>query len=671
MQQGLALHRQQRLGSGVGQRAHALAPACGPQHRRDLPRRRARVHWRTFGCGMSVFGRPGDDKWSTFAFGCGMSAFGRPGGDRWRTFAFGCGMSAFGRPGGAHGRAPRCSAWRNTVVAPDRAGKASRSGCALPEWSAPKLHTCTSSVAARCSGQVCAHRCDCASVPGPARMWRGGRGAPGAGGGAWGVGGDTSSTVAVTPPRPCAVAANPWNNWPTGCNPAARAASMQAPPSRGASGSHACARRQPWRSAVRCSPCMACNTRASPAHRRSAPALQPALKCRVFPAHQSPMANIQPHPQMANAIRALAMDAVQQANSGHPGAPMGMADMAVALWGQHLKHNPADPRWFDRDRFVLSNGHGSMLLYALLHLTGYDLSIDELKNFRQLHSKTAGHPEVGLTPGVETTTGPLGQGIANAVGFALAEKLLAAELNRAGHVVVDHHSYVFLGHASLMEGVSHEAVALAGVWKLHKLIALSDDNGISIDGQVTPWFADNTPLRFVACGWNVIGPIDGHDADKVASAIAEAKKQTERPALIVCKTRIGQGSPNRANSAKAHAEPLGAEEVALARADLGWTSAPFVVEPDIYAAWDGRAKGQSAQAQWNERFAAYGQAFPALAAEFRRRMQGQLPAHFEPLAAGIERAADGKRETVASRRASQLALQAFTAQLHELLRSST
>ncbi|MCW5234963.1 transketolase [Verminephrobacter eiseniae] len=382
------------------------------------------------------------------------------------------------------------------------------------------------------------------------------------------------------------------------------------------------------------------------------------------------MADIQPHPQMANAIRALAMDAVQQANSGHPGAPMGMADMAVALWGQHLKHNPADPRWFDRDRFVLSNGHGSMLLYALLHLTGYELSIDELKNFRQLHSKTAGHPEVGLTPGVETTTGPLGQGIANAVGFALAEKLLAAEFNRAGHVVVDHHSYVFLGDGCLMEGVSHEAVALAGVWKLHKLIALYDDNGISIDGQVTPWFADNTPLRFVACGWNVIGPIDGHDADKVASAIAEAKKQTERPTLIVCKTRIGQGSPNRANSAKAHGEPLGVEEVALARAELGWTSAPFVVEPDIYAAWDGRAKGQSAQARWNERFAAYGQAFPALAAEFRRRMQGQLPAHFEQLAAGIELAADGKRETVASRRASQLALQAFTAELPELLGGS-
>src|SRR6218665_963373 len=300
-----------------------------------------------------------------------------------------------------------------------------------------------------------------------------------------------------------------------------------------------------------------------------------------FPRTPKPMANIQPHPQMANAIRALAMDAVQQANSGHPGAPRGMADMAVALWGQHLKHNPADPRWFDRDRFVLSNGPGSMLLYALLHLTGYDLSIDEFKNFRQLHSKTAGHPEVGLTPGVETTTGPLGQGIANAVGFALAEKLLAGEFNRAGPVGGDDHRYVFLGDGCLMEGVSHEAVALAGVWKLHKLIALYDDNGISIDGQVPPWFAENPPLPFVACGWNVIGPIDGHDADKVASAIAEAKKQTERPTLIVCKTRIGQASPNPPNTPKTHANPPGAEQTPPPRQKAARTPPPHRLQgPD-------------------------------------------------------------------------------------------
>ena len=259
--------------------------------------------------------------------------------------------------------------------------------------------------------------------------------------------------------------------------------------------------------------------------------------------------------QMASAIRALAMDAVQAANSGHPGAPMGMADMAVGLWARHLKHNPTNPQWFDRDRFVLSNGHGSMLIYSLLHLTGYDLPMSELKNFRQLHSKTAGHPEVGVTPGVETTTGPLGQGITNAVGFALAEKLLAAEFNRDGHAIVDHNTYAFLGDGCLMEGISQEAISLAGAWKLNKLIALYDDNGISIDGQVAPWFADNTALRFVSAGWNVIGPIDGHDADKVADAIAEAKKQTERPSLIICKTHIGKGSPNRANTSTAHGSP--------------------------------------------------------------------------------------------------------------------
>jgi transketolase len=270
------------------------------------------------------------------------------------------------------------------------------------------------------------------------------------------------------------------------------------------------------------------------------------------------MANQQ---QMANAIRALSMDAVQQANSGHPGAPMGMADMAVALWGDHLQHNPSNPHWANRDRFVLSNGHGSMLIYSVLHLTGYKLPIEELRNFRQLHSKTAGHPEVGITPGVETTTGPLGQGITNAVGMALAEKMLAAEFNKADHKIVNHHTYVFLGDGCLMEGISHEAVALAGAWKLNKLIALYDDNGISIDGQVAPWFIDNTPQRFAACGWNVIDAVDGHDAAAVSAAIASAKHSADKPTLIVCKTAIGKGSPNRAGTSKAHGEPLGAEEI--------------------------------------------------------------------------------------------------------------
>ena len=382
------------------------------------------------------------------------------------------------------------------------------------------------------------------------------------------------------------------------------------------------------------------------------------------------MANTQQSQQMANAIRALAMDAVQQANSGHPGAPMGMADMAVGLWARHLKHNPTNPQWFDRDRFVLSNGHGSMLIYSLLHLTGYDLPMSELKNFRQLHSKTAGHPEVGITPGVETTTGPLGQGITNAVGFALAEKLLAAEFNRDGHAIVDHNTYAFLGDGCLMEGISQEAISLAGAWKLNKLIALYDDNGISIDGQVAPWFADNTALRFVSAGWNVIGPIDGHDADKVADAIAEAKKQTERPSLIICKTHIGKGSPNRANTSKAHGEPLGAEEIKLTRETLGWTAEPFVIPEDVYAGWDAKASGQKAEAAWNDRFAAYSKAFPELAAEFTRRMKGELPAQFAQVAVDTVVAAHTKGETVASRKASQLALEAFTAALPELLGGS-
>jgi transketolase len=379
------------------------------------------------------------------------------------------------------------------------------------------------------------------------------------------------------------------------------------------------------------------------------------------------MANTQ---QMANAIRALAMDAVQQANSGHPGAPMGMADMAVALWGQHLKHNPKNPHWADRDRFVLSNGHGSMLIYALLHLTGYDLPIGELKNFRQLHSKTAGHPEVGVTPGVETTTGPLGQGVTNAVGMALAEKLLAAEFNRDGHAIVDHHTYVFLGDGCLMEGISHEAAALAGAWKLNKLIALYDDNGISIDGQVQPWFADNTSLRFVSYGWNVIGPINGHDPEVVAKAIADARTQTERPTLIICKTRIGQGSPNRANTAKAHGEPLGAEEIKLTREALEWPHAPFEIPGEVYADWDAKTRGQSAETAWNDSFAAYAAAYPELAAEFKRRMAGDLPKAFAQVAVDAAVAAHSKAETVATRKASQIALEAFTAALPELLGGS-
>ena len=379
------------------------------------------------------------------------------------------------------------------------------------------------------------------------------------------------------------------------------------------------------------------------------------------------MANAQ---QMANAIRALAMDAVQQANSGHPGAPMGMADMAVALWGQHLSHNPVNPHWANRDRFVLSNGHGSMLIYALLHLTGYDLPLQELKNFRQLHSKTAGHPEVGITPGVETTTGPLGQGITNAVGMALAEKLLANEFNRDGHAVVDHHTYAFLGDGCLMEGISHEACALAGAWKLNKLIALYDDNGISIDGQIAPWFVDDVSQRFNAYQWNVIGPIDGHNPDKVAQAIAQAKLETQRPTLIICKTHIGKGSPNRANTAKAHGEPLGADEIALTRAALGWEHGPFEIPAEVYADWDAKAAGAAREAEWNERFAAYQAAHPELSAEFVRRMAGDLPKHFAQVAVDTVVAAHTKQETVASRKASQLALEAFTAQLPELLGGS-
>jgi transketolase len=383
------------------------------------------------------------------------------------------------------------------------------------------------------------------------------------------------------------------------------------------------------------------------------------------------MANTQ---QMASAIRALAMDAVQQANSGHPGAPMGMADMAVALWGDHLRHNPKNPHWLNRDRFVLSNGHGSMLIYALLHLTGYDLPIDELKNFRVLHSKTAGHPEVGVTPGVETTTGPLGQGITNAVGMALAEKILASEFNRIDgdviHNVVDHHTYAFMGDGCLMEGISHEACSLAGAWKLNKLIALYDDNGISIDGQVAPWFADNTPERFKAYGWNVIGPIDGHDAVVVSNAIASAKLSTDKPTLIVCKTSIGKGSPNRADTAKAHGEPLGAEEIALTRAAIHWTHAPFEMPKEVYADWNAASRGKAQEAEWNTAFAAYKAAHPDLAKELLRRIAGELPKNFAQTVVDTVIGAHTQAETVASRKASQLALESFTAALPELLGGS-
>ena len=373
---------------------------------------------------------------------------------------------------------------------------------------------------------------------------------------------------------------------------------------------------------------------------------------------------------MAHALRALAMDAVQQANSGHPGAPMGMAEMAVALWGRHLRHDPADPHWADRDRFVLSNGHASMLLYALLHLSGYELPMDELRRFRQLHSKTPGHPEVDLTPGVETTTGPLGQGLANAVGMALAEKLLAAEFNRPGHTVVDHRTWVFMGDGCLMEGISHEACALAGAWRLNKLTALYDDNGISIDGAVTPWYVDDVTQRFAGYGWNVVGPVDGHDAAALDAAITAARASATRPTIVICKTTIGRGSPNRAGSAKAHGEPLGAQEIELTRAAIGWPHEPFVMPEAAYAAWDARAAGAAANEQWAEAFGSYQQAHPELAAEFLRRMKGELPAGFAQAAVAAIEAADARAENVASRKASQLALEVFTKLLPELLGGS-
>ena len=364
------------------------------------------------------------------------------------------------------------------------------------------------------------------------------------------------------------------------------------------------------------------------------------------------------------------MDAVQKANSGHPGAPMGMAEMAVALWSRHLRHNPADPQWYDRDRFVLSNGHGSMLLYALLHLTGYDLPMSELQNFRQLHSKTAGHPEVGITPGVETTTGPLGQGISNAVGMALAEKLLAAEFNRPKMEMFNHHTYVFMGDGCLMEGISHEACALAGAWKLNKLIALYDDNGISIDGQVPPWFGDDTAKRFEAYQWNVIGPIDGHDIDAVDAAITKAKKSATKPTLIICKTHIGKGSPNRVDTAKAHGEPLGEEEIALARKAMKWPHAPFEIPEEVYAAWNALGKGAKLQAQWQEKFTEYIAEYPLLATEVKRRMAGEPSKMFRQLDVSMPRVYQSQAQTVATRKASQIALETLTANMPELLGGS-
>jgi transketolase len=373
---------------------------------------------------------------------------------------------------------------------------------------------------------------------------------------------------------------------------------------------------------------------------------------------------------IVNAIRALAMDAVQKANSGHPGMPMGMAEIAEVLWRRFLRHNPKNPGWPDRDRFVLSNGHGSMLQYALLHLTGYDLPMEELRRFRQLHSRTPGHPEVGHTPGIETTTGPLGQGLANAVGFALAERLLAAEFNRPGHAIVDHFTYVFVGDGCLMEGISHEACSLAGVLGLGKLIALYDDNGISIDGKVQGWFQDDTPKRFEAYGWNVIAGVDGHDTRAVASAIERARAVSGRPTLICCKTVIGKGSPNKAGTDAVHGAALGDKEVAATREAIGWKYAPFEIPKEIYRAWDATTKGAAQEGEWKARFAAYQKAFPAEAAEFKRRIAGELPAGWGAAVDAMVAKAQEKGESVASRKASQNALEAIGPTLPGLIGGS-
>ncbi|MCS0341102.1 transketolase [Vibrio diabolicus] len=372
---------------------------------------------------------------------------------------------------------------------------------------------------------------------------------------------------------------------------------------------------------------------------------------------------------LANAIRALSMDGVQQANSGHPGAPMGMADIAEVLWRSHLNHNPSNPEWADRDRFVLSNGHGSMLIYSLLHLSGYELSIDDLKNFRQLHSKTPGHPEYGYAPGIETTTGPLGQGITNAVGMALAEKALAAQFNKEGHDIVDHFTYVFMGDGCLMEGISHEACSLAGTLGLGKLIAFWDDNGISIDGHVEGWFSDDTPKRFEAYGWHVIPAVDGHDSEAINAAI-EAAKADPRPTLICTKTIIGFGSPNKSGSHDCHGAPLGAEEIAATRKELGWEHGPFKIPQEVYAEWSAKETGAAKEAAWNEKFAAYEAAYPELAAEFKRRVNGELPAQWEEKASQIIADLQANPANIASRKASQNALEAFGALLPEFMGGS-
>lgn len=381
------------------------------------------------------------------------------------------------------------------------------------------------------------------------------------------------------------------------------------------------------------------------------------------------MSKVSPQ-MMANAIRALAMDAVQKAKSGHPGMPMGMADIATALWSRHLRFNPADPKWLGRDRFILSNGHGSMLQYALLHLTGYDLSMDDLKAFRQLGSKTPGHPEVHVTPGVETTTGPLGQGIANGVGMALAEKLLGAEFNREGFPVIDNRTYVFLGDGCLMEGISHEVCSLAGVWHLNKLIAIYDDNGISIDGDVRGWFQDDTRKRFEAYGWRVIGPVDGHDIDAMDRAIAEAKTSEDKPVLIIAKTTIGKGSPNRQGTAKVHGEALGDEEIAATKAALGWNYGPFEIPEEVYEDWDHREAGKALEAEWDKMYAAYEKAYPKEAAELARRLAGDLPENWDEIVMDAVCAAEEAQETVATRKASQKALNALAPALPELLGGS-
>ncbi|UTH75846.1 transketolase [Chromobacterium sp. IIBBL 290-4] len=374
--------------------------------------------------------------------------------------------------------------------------------------------------------------------------------------------------------------------------------------------------------------------------------------------------------ELANAIRFLSMDAVEKAKSGHPGAPMGMADIAEVLWRDHLKHNPANPKWADRDRFVLSNGHGSMLIYSLLHLSGYDLSIDDLKNFRQLHSRTPGHPEYGYAPGVETTTGPLGQGITNAVGMAMAEKMLAAQFNRDGHSIVDHHTYVFLGDGCLMEGISHEACSLAGTWGLNKLVAFWDDNGISIDGHVEGWFSDDTPGRFEAYGWQVIRNVNGHDPVEIATAIATAKQSADKPTLICCKTTIGFGAPSKQGSHDCHGAPLGAAEIAASRDLLKWPHAPFEIPAEIYAEWSARDKGAVAEIEWTKRFDAYRAAHPELAAEFERRMAGDLPKGWEDAQAAAIAKINDAAQTVATRKASQIALEALSPSLPEFVGGS-